>query len=400
MNREQTSRKLKAALDNLHTLPAMPLIAQKLLALPLNTDAGIAQMLALIKQDANLSGKIVGLANSPVLAFGRKVRHVDEAALLLGQKRLKSVAVGIATLSKMGHQRASKSFDPQDLWMHSMTIAIIMDVISREMPKRLCPDENLIFLAGLMHDIGFMVLHHLDPAASEKLHHQIHLQPKRPIGEIELELLGMTHGDIGARLVRHWNLPEEIAEVVGLHHTPDIGQAGLRNPLVRLVNLAEKLLPNFGIAEHGSEVASDSEWRELSIDPLRAGEISELVNEVAMQVAQQPEKLGEHSVIQNSSPDKSIEVLGELPKPVSRRIESLVDEPPKPESRRIVSLVDESVSPLMRRTEPPVPAILKPVNKLLLKSAMRHPEDEPEPAPEAEPTWPSSLKSLLRRIFR
>lgn len=281
--------KLKLALNNLSSLPAMPAIAQKLLALPLDTEGGEAKMLVLIEQDPQIFARVIGLANSSAMGVERKINNIRSASMLLGMKRLKAVAIGIATMSKMANQPAAKNFDPHDLWLHSMAVAMVMNAISREMPKRIRPDESLIFLAGLLHDIGLMALHFLDVEASEELHRQLRLQPKRSICDLEMELFGMTHGHIGALLVQHWKLPKEIIEVVGLHHSPDIGSTTVGNSLVRLVNITEKLLPDFGIPEHTYEPVIESEWRELCIDSKRAGTLSELANELAMQVAQLPE---------------------------------------------------------------------------------------------------------------
>lgn len=281
--------KLKSALNNLGSLPAMPAIAQKLLALQLDTEGGEAQMLVLIEQDPQIFARVIGLANSSAMGVGRKINNIKSASMLLGMKRLKAVAIGIATMSKMSNQPAAKNFDPHDLWSHSMTIAMVMSAISREMPQQIRPDENQIFLAGLLHDIGLMALHFLDVEASEELHRQLRLQPRRSICDLEMELFGMTHGHIGALLVQHWKLPKEIIEVVGLHHSPDISNAALGNPLVRLVNIAERLLPDFGIAEHTYDPVTEGEWRELCIASELADTLSELANELAMQVVQLPE---------------------------------------------------------------------------------------------------------------
>lgn len=337
MSRESIASKLKSALDNLERLPAMPVIAQKLLALKLYTDEGEAQMIALIEQDPQLSAKILGLANAPAMGVGRKVTGIKDAAMLLGLKRLKSVAIGIATLSKFTDQPAVKNFDPQDLWSHSMTIAIAMEGLAREMPKMMRPDENQVFLAGLLHDIGLMALHHIDRGASDELHHQLRLQPKRPMQDVEQELLGMNHGYIGAQLVRHWFLPKEIVEVVGLHHSAHIAALARTNPLVRLVNLAEKLLPDFGIAEHTSAAIDESEWRELGINPDRADDIAALINELAMQLVQLPETHDTSQVVMQV----------EKPAPVgveeyaARRMASVQPEPPPvaTESRLSTALV-------------------------------------------------------------
>jgi putative nucleotidyltransferase with HDIG domain len=291
MSKNIPGSKLRFALDNLEALPAMPDIAHKLLALQLDTEAGEAQMLSLVEQDPQIFARVIGLANSPAMGVGRKINSIRDAAMLLGLTRLKSVAIGIATMSRMLNQPAGKNFDPHDLWTHSMTVAIVMNVIAQKMPKRIRPDDNQIFLAGLLHDIGLMALHHLDPEASDELHRQLRLYSTCPINDLELELLGMTHNYIGAQLVRHWHLPDDIVDVVELHHSPRSGNEAFANPLVRLVNIAEKLLPDFGISEHTNDAIDESEWRELCIDPVHAAEFSEIANELAIQVAQLPDTL-------------------------------------------------------------------------------------------------------------
>lgn len=291
MSKDIKGSKLRLALDNLESLPAMPDIAHKLLALPLDTEAGEAQMLSLVEQDPQIFARLIGMANSPAMGVGRKINSIKDAAMLLGLKRLKSVAIGIATMSKLLNQPAGRNFDPHDLWTHSMTVAIVMNVIAQKMPKHLRPDDNQIFLAGLLHDIGLMVLHHVDPEASDELHRQLRLHPTCPINELELELLGMTHNYIGAQLVRHWHLPDDVIDVVALHHSPRRSNEAFFNPLIRMVNIAEKLLTDFGVSEHTHEVIEESEWRDLGIDPVHAGEFFELANELAMQIAQLPDTL-------------------------------------------------------------------------------------------------------------
>lgn len=111
----------------------------------------------------------------------------------------------------------------------------------------------------------------------------------------------MTHGQIGARLVKHWQLPREIAEVVGLHHSQDLGSLALSNPLIRLVGVAEKLLPDFGIAEHTFDPIEKSEWRDLCIDESREKYVCDLANELAFQVVQLPDaQMEEQPVVQNN----------------------------------------------------------------------------------------------------
>lgn len=283
---EKNRARLKQAVANLDSLPAMPVIAQKLLALPLNTEKGEEELLRLVGQDPQISAKLVGMANSPMMGVTRKVTTVHDAAMLLGLTRVKSVAIGIASMSLATKKPPGKYFNPQDLWLHSMTVAIVMRTLAKAIPFKMRPNEDQIFLAGLLHDIGFIALHHIDVEASDELHLQLRLQPERPILDVELETLGITHCYIGAQLGRHWNLPPEIIAVLGYHHPPYVEEVAAENPLVRLVSLAERVVPNFGIAEHTEGTIEERGWTELGIDPDDTGDIIGQANELAVQAAQ------------------------------------------------------------------------------------------------------------------
>jgi len=276
---------LKMNLAGLDSLPAMPTIAQKLLSLALDSDEGEAQLLKLIEQDPLISAKIIGLSNSSMFGASRKVNSVHDAAMLLGLTRVKSIALGIATLSAM-RTPLEGLFKINELWLHSLTIALAMRTLSKAMPARTRPLDDQIFLSGLLHDIGYMALSYLDTAASDALHTRLYAQPERAAQEIEQELLGITHGEIGAQLGRHWDLPEEIIAVMRYHHTPDIEEAAAGQPLVSLVNFAERLLPDVGVAEHTRLEISAEEWLSLGINPDRAEDLAAALTEVAEQAKQ------------------------------------------------------------------------------------------------------------------
>lgn len=281
-----TRHRLSQALGNIDSLPAMPAIAVKLMALDLDSDEGEAQLLTLIAQDPQISAKLIGMANSPAMGIARRISSVPDAALLLGRTRVKSVSLGIAAMSNFSQLPHSQNFTPQDLWLHSLTIAIAMHSLALAMPQDMRPPQDHIYLTGLLHDIGYMALHHIDSEASNQLHHQLRLQPKRPVVEVELDVLGVSHCYIGAQLARQWNLPDEIVTVLGYHHAPYIDEVSADYPLVRLINITEKILPNFGINEYCDTIIEDHEWQKLGIDPERAEELRDSVNELAIQAAQ------------------------------------------------------------------------------------------------------------------
>ena len=276
---------LQAAIKNLDSLPAMPIIAQKLLALNLNTEEGAQMLLVLIEQDPQISAKILGLANSALFGASRNITTVRAAALLLGTKRVQSVAASIAILSLMNKAPAG-GFNIQDLWLHSIGIAFAMQGVARAMPKEMRPSDDRIFLAGMLHDIGYLVLAYLAPKLSDKLHTRLAAEPERTSLEIEREILDICHDELGAELARHWNLPEEIVAVLRYHHNPDAAGAEAGQPLVRMINVVEKMLPSFGITEYVAPGISAGEWEVLGINPSRAEEVEDQVGEEVEQAAQ------------------------------------------------------------------------------------------------------------------
>jgi HD-like signal output (HDOD) protein len=269
---------IKRAIKNLDVLPAMPVIAQRLLALDLATEEGQQMLLVLIGQDPQISAKILGLANSAMVGASRNITTVREAAILLGTKRVQSVATGIAIISMMAKTPAGE-FNIQDLWLHGISVAFAAQGIAQFMPTNMRPHDDQIFLAGMLHDIGYLVLAYLAPNLSDKLHNRLAAEPDRPAMDVEREILDTCHDELGAELAHHWNLPEEIIAVLRYHHTPDAAGAAAAHPLARMINIAEKLLPSFGIIEHVAPYISPEEWDALGISPSAAEEVKEQVDE-------------------------------------------------------------------------------------------------------------------------
>lgn len=275
---------LRKAVRHLNSLPALPVIAHKLMGLNLDSEEGERQMLFLIAQDPMISAKIIGLANSPLLGASRHIAAVRDAAMMLGLTRVKSVAIGIAVMSLVN--KPIGRFDPQELWMHSIGLSYAMLPVVDAMPAKNRPQDDIIFLSGMLHDIGYLVLAHLDPQLSDDLHARLVIEPERLAIDVERELLDVTHDELGADLAKYWNLPSEIVAVLRYHHRPDAAEAAEGQPMVRIINLTEKLLPTLGLREFVGNYVAREEWITLGIDPDQAALITEQAVEQANQAAQ------------------------------------------------------------------------------------------------------------------
>ena len=273
------SKSLHHAIKNLDGLPAIPSIAKKILSLKITTDEGERALLELIEKDPLILSKIIGLSNSPLFRTGREILTLHDAAALLGSKRIKMTALSFAMMSSMT-RKSGGLLNIDGLWKHSLSVTMTMDTLARYMPNDRRPPDDEIYLGGLLHDIGFMVLDFLDRQLSDKFHARLAAETERRIEEIEEEMLGMNHCELGAELARRWGLPEHIITMLRYHHSPNDARAA-GQPLVAMASLAGKLLPTFGITELMQEDVAPEEWLALGIDPAKADEIKAKVKKHA-----------------------------------------------------------------------------------------------------------------------
>ena len=257
---------------NLDSLPAIPSIAQKILALKINTDEGERSLLNLIEKDPPLLSKIIGMANSPLLGVGREILTLHDAAALLGVKRVKMTALSLAMMSSLKRKSVGR-LNIDALWKHSLSITMIMETLAGLMPKDRRPPDDETHLSGLLHDIGFLVLDYLDPSLSDQFQERLTAAPERSVEEIEAEMLEMDHCKLGAELAHYWNLPESIIAVLRHRQTPFDDRASVGLPLVAMANLAEKLLPVFRNAESSQANIVPGKWLALGIDPLHVEQV-------------------------------------------------------------------------------------------------------------------------------
>jgi HD-like signal output (HDOD) protein len=273
--------KILQKLDHLDALPAIPSIAQKILSLKTYTDEGERALLELVNNDPPILARIIGLANSPLFGTGRKILTLNESVALLGTNRIKMIALNFAMQSSMTRNQTGV-LNIQQLWQHSLAVAMTMDTLAHFMPEDKRPLDNEVYLIGLLHDIGYLVLKYLDARLSDKLHTRMAEHPEDSLREMEMEILdGIDHGELGSMLAQHWKLPESIIETLKYHNAPDDDTlAPDVKQTVAMIVLSEKLLPAFAIAEHSQSDIIQEEWLSLGIDPLRAEEIRDKVNKL------------------------------------------------------------------------------------------------------------------------
>lgn len=173
----------------------------------------------LLKFDTVLTAKLLRVCNSPLFGLEDPVSSVEQAVLILGHQQILHVALTIAFSGTMAMPLPGYAAEARELWQHSLVAALAAEDIARNF--RAVPVETPVaFTAGLLHDIGKVVMNHVLTKDTQAAIRQRISQDGRSRTEAEKEIIGVDHADIGKSLLASWRLPEEIVEAVGNHHHP------------------------------------------------------------------------------------------------------------------------------------------------------------------------------------
>lgn len=224
-------------LTRLHQLPSLPCIVQEVIASFSDTNLDTALLSHKIAQDQGLSAKMLRVANSTFYGLPRKVGSIQDAIMVLGFDTVRSMALS-AGMVQAFPSTPSCLFDRKSYWERSFRVAAITHALSEEFRH----GQQLAYTAGMFHDIGQLIMDlYLPQRFTEILRHQANTGAD--LRELELSEFGFDHAEIGADLIRLWNFPSEIEQVVRYWHRPELQTSF--EPLVCLVHTAELL--NSGI---------------------------------------------------------------------------------------------------------------------------------------------------------
>jgi len=232
-------------------LPAMPEVAQALLKLTSDPQGNIQDLVAIIEHDPSIAAQIMRYARSAFFGYHGEITSLQQAVTaVLGYGLSLDIAIGLS----LGKAFNIPSFGPMGLypfWRHAVYSAALCQRLSHSIPgpQRLQP--GMAFLAGLLHNFGVLLVAHLFHREALQLAQRIEADPARPVIDIEHEMMGADHQEIGAWLLRRWNLQEEIVVAVAEHHHPRFDQA--HAPYAHTVLLADCLLKRHGIGDAPSD---------------------------------------------------------------------------------------------------------------------------------------------------
>ena len=227
----QDLARLRAEIVNARDVPTIPVLLLRILRVIEGERASAKDLVELMQRDQALAGRVLRLANSGFFACSREVSTLSRAVMLLGFSTVKNLALGIKiweTLSQRGGPGMAA------LWEHSALVGAAARVIA---PRTRAADPEEVFTAGLLHDIGRVILRIRFAAVYDRV---AVIDGDTPLVVREREAFGVDHAQAGGWLGEAWSLPPSIVEAARTHHDELAPDTALSAPVI--VNLANRLV--------------------------------------------------------------------------------------------------------------------------------------------------------------
>lgn len=238
-------KRIDALLEDVEGLPAMPQMAQRILQVTGDPSAAAADLAKVVEVDPSLSAQIISYATSAFYGYRGDITSVREAiSRVLGFELVANIALGIA----IGTSFKVPSEGPIGLstfWRHAVYASALAERLCKIVPRDRLARPGMAYLSALLHDFGYLVLGHVMPQAFEQLNHAIAANATIKVSVLEDITLGMSHCDIGPRLLQQWKLPEEAVVAAQWHHAPEYRDEFAVYP--QLIAVAEHLLHAHGV---------------------------------------------------------------------------------------------------------------------------------------------------------
>lgn len=236
---------LRAYIDK---MPSLPTTVTKIMEICNDPRTSPADLNRVISLDPVLMGKVMRLINSAYYGLSQEITSLARAIIMLGINTVKNLALSTAILGTLGQKEDFHALNMDGYWRHSLGVGVTAKLIAKH--RRVDPKVlEEYFIAGLLHDIGKIPLNNRFPqdyivalGHSDRDNSSLFLA--------ESEVFGMNHAQVGALILKAWNLDESIQDVILHHHKPQ-GYTGSHKELLYTVVLANYFANDFEIGFSG-----------------------------------------------------------------------------------------------------------------------------------------------------
>lgn len=206
---------LVRSVKNISSLPTIYVKVNELINDPTSCAADLGRV---VEKDQALTSKLLRLANSAFYSFPGRIETITRAITIIGFKQLKDLVLAISVREAFNEFGKDSPVNMKNFWQHSIGCGIASRVLAVYRGELIAES---FFIAGLLHDFGRLILLEIYPKKFKEVH-ETAKKENLSVEEVEQTIFGFTHADVGAELVKAWNLSEALSEAIAYHHVPSL----------------------------------------------------------------------------------------------------------------------------------------------------------------------------------
>jgi HD-like signal output (HDOD) protein len=280
---------MREVISNIRALPPLPGSAVQIINLIADPKADVDKLAHIIELDPFLTAQIIRWASSSLYGYRGKVTSVREAIIrVLGFNFVLDLALGLAVLSPLKGPKEGV-IGTRMFWIHALASTRLMAKLTEKLPAEIGLTSHEVFLAGLMHNIGFPLMGHQFPKEFRQLENMINANPSLSIFNLESFAFGVNHAQIGAWLMNAWSMPQLITDIVYHHHNPYYRGDNYQLNLLTYIN--DYLLGLIGIGDAANQTCSDELWAVLELNSTQGHEVLEALHDEIEAITEMAESL-------------------------------------------------------------------------------------------------------------
>ena len=206
---------IEGLVDGAVQLGSLPTIFYQINEAVEDPECSFEEIGKVISQDSALCARLLRIVNSSFFGFSSKVETILHAVTIVGMAQLRDLALATAIISNFKGLKKN-TVDMKSFWRHSIAVGLAGRVIGIYIKES---NSERFYVLGLLHDLGRLLLYLSVPEEMNRVL-EANEGEEGLLHVAEREILGCDHAEVGAELLRRWNLPDRLVEGVRYHHNP------------------------------------------------------------------------------------------------------------------------------------------------------------------------------------
>ena len=263
------SQRVENIVQSVTSLRPMPSNVTRIMSEIEKQNVSIDILVGLIGLDQALTALVLQMSNSVSLGYSRTCSTLNEAIMLIGLGRLKTILLTSSATGMMKRSLSGYRQGAGELWHHSLVVGVASEWLAQALHY---PNPEEAYVSGLLHDIGKLLL---DQVVLNNYNEIIDSVQKyqMPLWQVEEKLIGIDHAKVGGLIAEHWNFPVILVDAIRFHHAPSFARINQRLPAI--VNLANSFSQDYQLT--GSALLSfETHPESLNILKINATDVEKL----------------------------------------------------------------------------------------------------------------------------